>query len=294
MFRKIHPEYQYLNLIKYILHHGDTIKGRNGKVLSSFGHMMKFDLKHNTLPLITTKKMPWKTCVKELLWFLRGETDNLILKNQGVHIWDKNASRNFLNSQGLKSYREDDLGPIYGFQWRNFNGNYTNCDTPLQHDGIDQLDNVIQNIKNPNTRFSRRHIISAWNPLQLHQMALPPCHILFQFHVNSSNELSCSLYQRSGDVGLGIPFNIASYSVLTMLIAKHCELLPGMFIHHIGNAHIYEQHQNILKTQIERIPQPFPFLNIITKKKKIEDYKIHDFEVINYIHHKKLTMDMVE
>lgn len=306
-----HPEYQYLHLIQTILNNGERKMGRNGATYSYFGSQMRFSLKNNTLPLLTTKQVAWKTCLKELLWFIRGETDNTILKQQGVHIWDGNATREFLDKRGLVHFQEDELGAIYGHQWRNFNGTYFNkrlrdlykfyASKDISKNGIDQLAYIIQclnndNLEDENNMFSRRLIVSAWNPSQLHCMALPPCHVLFQFYVNQNRELSCSLYQRSGDVGLGIPFNIASYSFLTHLLAHHCNLKVGEFIHTIGDAHIYENHVDALLQQLERKPHPFPTLNIIpldNQHPQIEDYSIHNFSIQNYVFHPKITMDFV-
>jgi len=288
-----HQEYKYLSLIKHVLQRGELIKGRNGNVLSTFGYTMRYNLRNNTFPLLTTKKMAWKTCINELLWFLRGDTDNRILKSKNIHIWNGNGTRSFLDSRGLFHYKEDDLGPIYGFQWRNFGGDYISCDKKYDKNGVDQLQHVINQLSNPQTRNSRRLIVSAWNPLQLHLMALPPCHVLFQFHVNQKEELSCSLYQRSGDVGLGVPFNIASYSALTILLAKHCGLLPGMFIHNLGDVHIYENHIKPLEEQMNRNPYKSPTLHIKQKKDCIDDYEIDDFILNDYFHHPKIKMDMI-
>lgn len=287
-----HDENQYLNLVKDVLNHGETIHSRNGKVKTIYGSAMHFDLKNNKIPLITTKKLAWKTCLKELLWFINGSTDNKILQNQNVKIWNKNASREFLNSRNLFNYEEQDLGPIYGHQWRHFNAEYDNCNTDYTNKGIDQIKYIIDNLKNNENKYSRRLIISAWNPCQLNEMALPPCHVLAQFNVSNNNKLSCSLYQRSGDIGLGVPFNIASYSFLTHLIAKHCELEPLEFIYYLGNCHIYNDHIDVLEKQLLNKPKKFPTLNILTKKNDINDYKINDFEINNYIFHKKLLMEM--
>jgi len=287
-----HDENQYLNLVKDVLNHGETIHSRNGKVKTIYGSAMHFDLKNNKIPLITTKKLAWKTCLKELLWFINGSTDNKILQNQNVKIWNKNASREFLNSRNLFNYEEQDLGPIYGHQWRHFNAEYENCNTDYTNKGIDQIKYIIDNLKNNENKYSRRLIISAWNPCQLNEMALPPCHVLAQFNVSNNNKLSCSLYQRSGDIGLGVPFNIASYSFLTHLIAKHCDLEPLEFIYYLGNCHIYNDHIDVLEKQLLNKPNKFPTLNILTKKNDINDYKINDFEINNYIFHKKLLMEM--
>ena len=192
-------EYQYLNLIENILENGVWEEGRNGKTKSVFGQTMRFSLKDGKIPILTTKKTAWKTCLKELLWFIRGETDNQILKEQGVHIWDANGSREFLDSRNLHHYQEDMLGPIYGYQWRHFNAEYDASDGTAASKGVDQLQQIIDALKDPKQRTSRRLIMTAWNPKQLDQMALPPCHILCQFNVHDGNKLSCSMYQRSCD-----------------------------------------------------------------------------------------------
>lgn len=284
-------EFQYLQLISNILVNGDDFEGRNGNTKMIFGTQMRFHLSDNCLPLLTTKKLAWKTCLKELLWFISGSTNNKILKDNKVHIWDANGSSDFLKSRGL-DYEEDDLGPVYGHQWRFFNATYVDCNSDYTGDGIDQLQNVISMLKDPVEKYSRRIILSAWNPCQLDLMALPPCHILMHFHVNQKDELSCILYQRSGDVGLGVPFNIASYAFLTHLIAHHCGLQAKEFIHFIGNAHIYNDHIEPLKTQINRTPYAFPTLRIVNKYENINDYKLEDFIVENYECHEKVTMKM--
>jgi len=184
------------------------------------------------------------------------------------------------------------LGPVYGHQWRHFNAEYTDCETDYTGKGVDQLEYIIESLKHPTERFSRRLVMSAWNPQQLDEMALPPCHILCQFCVTDTNKLSCSLYQRSGDIGLGVPFNIASYSFLTHLIAKHCKLVPHQFVYFLGNAHIYDDHLEPLKEQIQREPNDFPTLNISCVKDKIEDYTIDDFKLSNYKYHEKINMEM--
>jgi len=197
-------EMQYLNLVQKILEKGTLEKGRNGNTISTFGESMRFSLENGKIPILTTKKTAWKTCLKELLWFIRGETDNKTLQQQGVHIWDKNTSREFLDSRGLTLYPEGMAGAIYGYQWRNFGASY-NCftgkslDADHPFDGIDQLKQIIDQLKNPETRNSRRLILTAWNPKQLDQMALPPCHVMCQFNVHDGNKLSCAMYQRSAD-----------------------------------------------------------------------------------------------
>lgn len=287
-----HEEFQYLRLISEINTYGSMEEGRNGKAKTIFGSGMHFDLSDNKLPLLTTKKVAFKTCLKELLWFINGNTDNKILKDQKVRIWNANASRDFLDSRGLVNNEVDDLGPVYGHQWRYFNAKYDNCNTDYTGKGVDQLQNIIDQLKNPDTRNSRRLVMSAWNPEQLDEMALPPCHILCQFCVTENNKLSCSLYQRSGDVGLGVPFNIASYSILTHLIAKHCGLEPKEFVYFLGNAHIYDDHIEVLKEQVTRKPYVFPKLNISCVKENISDYVVNDFNLIDYKYHEKIKMEM--
>ena len=267
-------------------------EGRNGKAKTVFGAAMHFDLSENTIPVLTTKKVAFKTCLKELLWFINGHTDNKLLKEQNVKIWNANASREFLDSRGLHNNKEDDLGPVYGHQWRHFNASYTDCHADYTGKGVDQLQNIIDQLKNPDTRNSRRLVMSAWNPLQLDEMALPPCHILCQFCVTEGNKLSCSLYQRSGDVGLGVPFNIASYSILTHLIAKHCGLEAKEFVYFLGNAHIYDDHLEPLKEQMMRPPFPFPKLEILQTRLNINDYTADDFKLLDYQYHKKIKMEM--
>jgi thymidylate synthase len=252
---------------------------------------MRYSLTNNKIPIITTKKMAWRVCLKELLWFINGSTNNEILQKQNVNIWNANASRKFLDSRGLYNLKENDLGPIYGHQWRHWNAKYSDFNENYKNKGIDQLNNVINDLKNKN--FSRRMIMTAWNPEQINQMALPPCHVLVHFNVLQDKLLSCSVYQRSGDVGLGIPFNILSYSFLTHLIAHHCDLVPHEFIHHIGNAHIYENHIANLEYQSKLTPLIFPILNINNKYNSIDDYNIDDFDIYNYNHLGINNMSMV-
>ena len=286
-------EYQYLKLINKIIKRGFLEKGRNGNTISLIGEQMKFPLKNNKIPLMTTKKLAWKSCLKELLWFIKGDTSNETLQNQNVKIWNGNASREFLDSRGLTYLAENDLGPVYGHQWRFYNAKYYDCRTNYKNKGIDQLQNVIDGIieSKESGISSRRLILNAWNPQQLNEMALPPCHVLSQFFVQD-NKLSCALYQRSGDVGLGIPFNIASYSFLTHLLAKHCDLEAKEFIHFIGNAHIYEDHKEALLEQVNREPKKEPTLEITTRRENIDDYVFTDFKIKNYQHDKSIKMEM--
>ena len=304
---KEHDENQYIHLIKDILKEGEMICGRNGNAKTIYGSSMHFSLQNGTLPLLTTKKVAWKTCLRELLWFIQGSTNNDLLQEQKVTIWNGNASKEFLESRGLSHYRENDLGPVYGHQWRHFNAPYTTCDDDYSGKGVDQLQYIIDQLKDKEGRHSRRLVMTAWNPCQLDEMALPPCHILSQFHVSNDNKLSCSLYQRSGDVGLGVPFNIASYSFLTHLIAHHCGLEAHEFIYHLGNAHIYDDHIEVLKSQVDRNPFDFPTLTITraagssaagssaagsSAAMSINDYKVDDFIVSDYKSHEPIKMLM--
>jgi len=299
--RSIHEEYQYLHLLEHILEHGSWEEGRNGKTKSIFGASMRFSLRNSKIPIITTKKTAWKTCLKELLWFLRGETDTKILQSQGVHIWDANSSREFLDSRGLFSYPEGIIGPGYGHQWRNYDGMYMMKSVDANQtgssssvtDGIDQLQSIIHALKDPKERTSRRLVLTAWNPRQLDQMALPPCHILCQFNVHDGNQLSCAMYQRSADLFLGVPFNITSYSILTHLLAVHCGLEPYEFIHFIGNCHLYENAIHASRLQIGRQPLSFPTLTITQTRDRIEDYKVDDFSILHYEHHEEIKVNMV-
>ena len=291
-FGNVHEEFQYLRLINDILDEGSMEEGRNGKAMTVFGAAMHFDLTDNKIPVLTTKKVAFKTCLKELLWFINGHTDNKLLKEQKVKIWNANASREFLDSRGLHNNKEDDLGPVYGHQWRHFNAPYTDCDTDYIEKGVDQLQGIIDKLKNPETRNSRRLVMSAWNPQQLDEMALPPCHILCQFCVTKGNKLSCSLYQRSGDVGLGVPFNIASYSFLTHIIAKHCDLKPKDFVYFLGNSHIYDDHYTALSEQIKREPREFPKIYIKNKHDNINNYSLDDIVIENYNPYGKIKMNM--
>ena len=287
-----HEETQYLQLIENILNNGTIEYSRNGITKSIFGNMMKFSLNDGTIPILTTKKVAWKTCFKELTWFIKGDTSNKLLNDMNVHIWDANGSKEFLKSRNL-NYEENDLGPVYGHQWRHFNAKYNDCNTDYSNQGIDQLQNIINQLKTDEGRKSRRLIMSAWNPCQLDEMALPPCHVMAQFHVSENKYLSCSLYQRSGDVGLGVPFNIASYSFLTHIIAKHTDLEAKEFVYFLGNAHIYEEHDEALKEQILRKPYEFPRLQIKDKKENINDYCLDDIEwKTEYKYHSAIKMEM--
>ncbi len=260
---------QYLDLLSAILERGVQKGDRTGTgTLSIFGYQMRFDLRQG-FPLLTTKKLHSKSIIYELIWFLHGETNVRYLQEHGVRIWNEWADEN------------GDLGPVYGAQWRSWKG----------ADGrtFDQISNVIDQIKsNPN---SRRLVVSAWNVAELDKMALSPCHALFQFYV-ANGQLSCQLYQRSADVFLGVPFNIASYSLLTMMVAQVCGLGVGDFVHTFGDAHLYLNHVEQAKLQIERQPHPLPQMRINPDVKSILDFQFEDFELLNYQSHPHIRAEI--
>lgn len=284
-----HDEQQYLNLIEQIIKNGIEKGDRTGVgTISIFGTQMRFNLR-DSFPLLTTKRVFWRAVVEELLWFIDGKTDVKSLQDKGVHIWDGNSTKEFFNKNGLIDREEGDLGPIYGFQWRHFGAKYKTCHDNYKNEGIDQLNQIIETIRtNPN---DRRMIMSAWNPMDITQMALPPCHCLAQFYV-ANGELSCQMYQRSADMGLGVPFNIASYSLLTYMIAHITGLKPGDFIHTMGDTHIYTNHIEPLKEQLTRTPRKFPKLSIKRKIENIDDFKLDDFELTDYKPYPKIYMEM--
>ncbi|KAK1173694.1 thymidylate synthase-like [Acipenser oxyrinchus oxyrinchus] len=282
-------EQGYLDQVEYVMKHGFRKGDRTGTgVVSVFGSQARYSLR-DQFPLLTTKKVFWRGILEELLWFIKGSTNAKELSAKGVKIWDANGSREFLDRSGFTSREEGDLGPVYGFQWRHFGAEYKDMNTDYTRQGDDQLQKVIDTIKtNPE---DRRIIMCAWNPKDLPQMALPPCHALCQFYV-CNGELSCQLYQRSGDMGLGVPFNIASYALLTYMIAHITGLKPGDFVHTLGDAHIYLNHIEPLKIQLQREPRPFPKLNILRKVNSIDDFKAEDFEIIGYNPHPAIKMQM--
>lgn len=248
---------QYLEILKDIMDNGQDADNRTGIYARKvFGRQMHFDLSKG-FPLVTTKKVFLKGIIHELIWLLSGNTNIKYLTDNNVHIWDEWADEN------------GNLGPVYGAQWRNFNG-----------EGIDQIKDVIARIKKKPQ--DRRLIVTAWNPAQIEQMALPPCHCFFQFDVTSDGRLNCQLYQRSCDMFLGVPFNIASYSLLTMMMAQVCGLKPGEFVHTLGNAHIYNNHFEQVKLQLSREPYPLPQMKINPEVKDIFDFKYEDFELVDY------------
>lgn len=253
---------QYLDMMHRILHEGAPREDRTGTgTLSVFGHQMRFNLAEG-FPLVTTKKLHLRSIIYELLWLLNGDTNIRYLQDNGVRIWDEWADEN------------GDLGPVYGFQWRSWPGK----------DGqtVDQIENVLNSIKND--QYSRRHMVVAYNPSYVSDMALPPCHTLFQFYV-ADGKLSCQLYQRSADTFLGVPFNIASYALLTHMMAQQCNLEVGDFIWTGGDVHLYQNHLEQVKEQLGREPYPLPKLNIKTRAPSLYEYQFEDFEIVNYQSH---------
>ena len=253
---------QYQDLMRHILENGVKKEDRTGTgTISIFGYQMRFDL-NDGFPLLTTKKLHLRSIIHELLWFLDGDTNIKYLKDNGVRIWDEWADE------------DGDLGPVYGFQWRSW----------PSPDGrkIDQISKVIDQIKNKPD--SRRHIVSAWNVANVDEMALPPCHTMFQFYV-AEGKLSCQLYQRSADVFLGVPFNIASYALLTLMVAQVCDLKPGEFVHTFGDAHLYTNHLEQSELQLSRDPRILPQIKINPEVKSIFGFKFEDFELLNYDPH---------
>ncbi|ETS82706.1 Thymidylate synthase [Pestalotiopsis fici W106-1] len=311
---KPHEEYQYLDLVQEILETGEHRPDRTGTgTYSIFApRPLKFSLNANgspILPLLTTKRVFLKAVVAELLWFIEGNTSSLALSEAGVKIWDGNGSREFLDGAGLSHREVGDLGPVYGFQWRHFGAEYKDARADYTGQGVDQLAEVIHKLRhNP---YDRRIIMSAWNPADLKKMALPPCHMFAQFYVSyprapingtttngedakkPRGHLHCQLYQRSCDMGLGVPFNIASYALLTHMIAHVTDLIPGSLTHVMGDAHVYVDHVDALREQITREPREFPGLEIKREPGgSIDGWKAEDFVVKDYNPHKTIAMKM--
>jgi len=283
-------EDQYISLVKSVLLDGKPRPDRTGTgCISTFGAHSRYSLSTDAFPLLTTKRVFWKGVVEELLWMISGSTDSIVLADKGVHIWDGNTSRDFLDAAGFTQRRVGDLGPGYGFQWRHFGAHYIDCDTDYAGQGVDQLAECIRKIKE--TPTDRRIVMSAWNPCDLAATSLPPCHMFCQFYVENG-ALSCQMYQRSADIGLGVPFNIASYSLLTKMIAQVCDLECGEFIHCIGDAHIYNNHIDALTRQVEREPRPFPTLLINPLKRDIDSFVSSDFVLEDYTPHPSIKMQM--
>ncbi|PYI12060.1 thymidylate synthase [Aspergillus sclerotiicarbonarius CBS 121057] len=323
-----HEEHQYLKLIRRILSEGEYRPDRTGTGTRSIfaPPQMRFSLsKPNpnadadpssptytpVLPLLTTKRVFLRAVLAELLWFISGSTSSLPLSSAGIKIWDGNASRSYLDSIGLTDREEGDLGPVYGFQWRHFGAEYIHSSTDYTGQGIDQLADVVKKLlTNP---FDRRIIMSAWNPADMRKMALPPCHMFAQFYVSypdaddawkagdkdkgekGKGHLTCLLYQRSADMGLGVPFNIASYALLTHLLAHAVDMVPGELVHTLGDAHVYLDHVEALREQVEREPVEFPELRIKREDRGsgvVDGWKEEEFEVIGYKPHKAIKMKM--
>ncbi|KAF2672874.1 thymidylate synthase [Microthyrium microscopicum] len=310
-----HEEYQYLDLIREILDEGELRPDRTGTGTCAIfaPRPLKFRLNQDgtpILPLLTTKRVFLRAVIAELLWFIEGNTSSLALSEAGVKIWDGNGSREFLDNAGLSHREVGDLGPVYGFQWRHFGAKYVDAKTDYTGQGVDQLAEVIHKLRtNP---YDRRIILSAWNPADLKIMALPPCHMFAQFYVSyprgststadasgvtngdkPKGHLHCQLYQRSCDMGLGVPFNIASYALLTHMIAHVCDLIPGSLTHVMGDAHIYVDHIDALKIQLEREPRDFPKLEINRELGgSIDGWKAEEFVIKGYDPHKTIPMKM--
>jgi thymidylate synthase len=325
-----HEEYQYLDLISRILQSGEHRPDRTGTgTLSLFAPpQLRFSLSKpnpasptepNTripiLPLLTTKRVFLRAVTTELLWFIAGSTSSIPLSEAGIHIWDGNGSRSFLDNLGFTSRDEGDLGPVYGFQWRHFGAEYQDCYADYSAKGVDQIAEIVKKLKtNP---YDRRIILSAWNVADLTKMALPPCHMFAQFyvsypdaprgaaalkaqndtngHVKSKGHLSCVLYQRSCDMGLGVPFNIASYALLTHMFAYACDLVPGELIHTMGDAHVYLDHVEPLEEQLKREPREFPEVHIKREDRgegNMDGWTLEELEVRRYKPHAGVKMKM--
>lgn len=306
-----HEEHQYLNLIREILANGEQRSDRTGTGTRSIfaPPQLRFSLSKPgptpesdpipILPLLTTKRVFLRAVIAELLWFVSGCTSSLPLSEAGIRIWDGNGSREYLDKVGLSHREIGDLGPVYGFQWRHFGCEYEGSKADYTGQGVDQIADVVRKLKeNP---YDRRIILSAWNPADLKKMALPPCHMFTQFYVSyprgpdAKGSLSCQLYQRSCDMGLGVPFNIASYAILTHMFAHAADLNPGTFIHTMGDAHVYLDHIEALHEQLIRQPTPFPQLKIKREDRgsgNMDGWQAEEFEVIGYNPHKSIKMNM--
>lgn len=303
---KMHADIIYKQLVEDILEYGEDRTDRTGVgTRAVFGRQCRYNLNEG-FPILTTKKVHFKSVVGELLWFLRGDTNVKWLNDHGITIWDEWASKINEDDQLATRYRHingklkpiprvhlksrGDLGNIYGAQWRGWNQYNDLGPDDLMIEKIDQIKQVIDQIKaNPT---SRRLIVSAWNVGEIEHMALPPCHTMFQFHVSSNRKLSCQLYQRSGDIGLGIPFNVASYALLTHMIAQVCELEVGEFIHTFGDLHCYNNHVEQLKKQIQKEPFPTPKLWLNPEIKDIDSFTFDDIKLENYQHHPAIKMEV--
>lgn len=287
--RKNSEEEAYLELIRKAIGGSERVDRTSVGTFAVFGEKLTFDLSKG-FPLLTTKKIPWKMVLKELLWFLSGSTDNQVLNEQNVHIWDGNTTREFLDSRGLNNLPEGDLGAMYGFQFRHSGAQYKDCKTDYTGQGFDQIKNAIDLIKND--PGSRRIIITSYNPADREKMCLYPCHgLVIQFFVRE-NMLDCQMYQRSADIGLGLPFNIASYAFLVHMFAHVTGLSPGVLNIITGDTHVYSNHVEPLKRQLERTPYAFPKLKINREVKDIFDFCTDDFDIIDYECYPGIKMQM--
>ena len=282
----------YLKMCQNVIQYGQPRNDRTGTgTIAIFAEQMKFDLS-SSVPILTTKRVPWKSCIEELLWFLRGDTDAKILDDRGVKIWNKNTTRDFLDNVGLTHLNEGDCGANYSFQWRHFGADYIDCKTSYINQGIDQIAKIEKLLKED--RHNRRIFLSAWNPCDLNRTVLPPCHVSAQFFVDNKDGLHCHMYQRSCDMFLGVPWNILSYSVLTHLLAMRCGLKPASLTISTGDTHIYKDHLEQVSEQMRResLASPILLINESVKTKPIEEILISDFEMIAYHPHSAIKANM--
>lgn len=284
-------EDNYLDLLREIYTKGDIKQTRNSITKSIFGRSLTFDMRDGKFPLLTTKRVFFKGVAKELLWFLSGNTDAKVLQKDNIHIWDGNSNRQFLDTVGLSHLEEGDCGAIYSHQWRRFGAEYKGCNYEYKDEGFDQINYCINEIKtNPS---SRRIVLTGWNPCQLDQCCLPCCHVLYIFNV-TDGYLSCQMTMRSSDTFLGLPFNIASTALLVYLLSHYCDIKPGKITLCLADCHIYTDHFDAVKQQLDRIPYDFPTFEIIgNKPEKIEDYKYEQFKLSNYKCHSTIKAPMI-
>jgi thymidylate synthase len=297
VYEKLHTvtqlhDYTYSELCKKVLTDGEYRTDRTGTgTVAIFGEQMKFDLSHS-IPILTTKRVPWKSCIEELLWFLRGDTNAMLLNEKGVKIWNANSEKTFLNKVGLNHLDEGDCGANYSFQWRHFGATYVDCNQAYDNQGNDQIENIENLLKtNP---YSRRIFMSAWNPCDLQKTVLPPCHVSAQFYVDNSKRLHCHMYQRSCDMFLGVPWNILSYSILTHILAFRSNLNVGSLIISTGDTHIYKNHFEQVNEQSKRdhLAAPILVMKDNVKFKSLKDIEINDFDMIGYLPHKAIKAQM--
>lgn len=291
---RMHNEYEYLNLLDQVMQYGEERPDRTGIGTKSIfaPDDLRFDIS-KMIPLYTTKFVGIKMVIKELLWFIRGQTDSKLLEEQGVNIWKCNTSREFLDNRNLQHYKEGDLGPLYGINFRSFNAEYKGCNIDHKGQGVDQLMNLINGLKND--PYSRRHIITTFNPATVDQCVLYPCHgLTIMMYVDSNRRLSCKVMIRSNDLLLGNPVNVTSYAIFTHIIAKMVDMTPKELIISIGDAHIYMNHLEQVKTLLKRKPLPFPILEINDdiKNKRLEDITIDDFNLVGYLYHPAIKAPM--